>query len=168
VEAKRWQRPLDREDKSKASERGTPSSQMQRYLRIVEELSNGTLRWGILTNGRVWRLVSNSVLLQAEPFIEFDLGKLLQIKGCPTDLLDKRPDIFETNAQWHDHTLRLFMLLFGRAAFLVGDGHETFHALALREGKNWEAKVAKSLANTVFKDVFPALAEAIAKADPQR
>jgi hypothetical protein len=168
VEAKRWQRPLDREDKSKASERGTPSSQMQRYLRIVEELSNGTLRWGILTNGRVWRLVSNSVLLQAEPFIEIDLGKLLQINGCPTDLLDKRPDVFASDAEWHDHTLRLFMLLFGRAAFLVGDGHETFHALALREGKNWEAKVAKSLANTVFKHVFPQLADAIAKADPNR
>jgi hypothetical protein len=172
VEAKRWQRPLDREDKSKAvakgSELGTPSSQMQRYLRIVEELSGGTLRWGILTNGRVWRLVSNSVLLQAEPFIEIDLGKLLHIDGCPKDLLDKRPDVFMSDAGWHDHTLRLFMLLFGRAAFLIHENYETFHALALREGKNWEAKVAKSLANTVFKNVFPALADAIAIADPKR
>jgi hypothetical protein len=45
---------------------------------------------------------------------------------------------------------------------------ETFHQLALREGAKWEAKVARSLSEKVFGDVFPTLADALAKADPAR
>jgi hypothetical protein len=59
-------------------------------------------------------------------------------------------------------------LLFGREAFVPGDAGETFHAVALREGKFWETKVAKTLSATVFEKVFPALADALAKADPNR
>lgn len=44
VEAKRWGRPLDREEKGRKGEDGTPSSQILRYLRRVEERTRGKLR----------------------------------------------------------------------------------------------------------------------------
>ena len=55
VESKRWLRPLDR--RSGGSGEGiAPSTQMLRYLRRVDDLTSGHLRWGILTNGARWRL----------------------------------------------------------------------------------------------------------------
>lgn len=56
VEAKRWRRPLDRGDATDHMDPGTPSSQMLRYLSQVEVASDRAIRWGILTNGAVWRL----------------------------------------------------------------------------------------------------------------
>lgn len=55
VESKRWLRPLDR--RSGGREEGiAPSTQMLRYLRRMDDLTSGHLRWGILTNGARWRL----------------------------------------------------------------------------------------------------------------
>ena len=168
VEAKRWGRALDREEKARKDEAGTPSSQMLRYLRRVDDVTSGRLRWGVLTNGRVWRLYFQGALSVAEGFLEIDLGKALDLPGCGLDLLDKRPDAFADNAAWRDHAFRLFLMSFGREAFVPGDAGETFHTYALREGKFWEARVAKTLSATVFDNVFPALADALAKADASR
>ena len=55
VESKRWLRPLDRRSVQQGEE-NAPSTQMLRYLRRVDDLTNGKLRWGILTNGARWRL----------------------------------------------------------------------------------------------------------------
>ncbi len=168
VEAKRWGRALDREEKGRKGEEGTPSSQMLRYLRRVDGVTEGRLRWGMLTNGRVWRLYFQGALSVAEDFLEIDLGKALGVPGCDFDLLDKRPDAFADDRSWRDHALKLFVLLFRRSAFLPGEAGETFHALALREGRRWEAKVAKTLSDAVFVDIFPTLADAIVRADPTK
>ena len=162
VEAKRWERPLDRAGGN--AETGTPSSQMLRYLRRVEESTQGGLRWGILTNGRLWRLYFYSAQTIAD-YLEIDLGKALGLPDCPFDLLDKRPDVFSDDEGWRDHAMRLFALFFGREAFLPEAAGETFHQLALRQGKRWEAKVAQTLSRTVFGTVFPALTTALAAAD---
>jgi hypothetical protein len=50
VESKRWQRPLDRQS-GRRGEETAPSTQMLRYLRRVDDLTTGKLRWGMLTNG---------------------------------------------------------------------------------------------------------------------
>ena len=55
VESKRWLRPLDRRS-GKAGEETAPSTQMLRYLRRIDDLTTGALRWGILTSGARWRL----------------------------------------------------------------------------------------------------------------
>jgi hypothetical protein len=167
VETKRWGRALDREDKVRKGEDGTPSSQMLRYLRRADVVTQGKLRWGVLTNGRVWRLYFQGALSVAEDFLEIDLGKALDLRGCELDLLDKHSDVFKDDRAWRDHTFRLFLLLFGREAFLSDSAGETFHGLALREGKRWEAKVAKTLSSAIF-NVFQALADALAKSDPSR
>src|SRR5437588_807887 len=49
VEAKRWNRSLDRADAGQKAEEGVPSTQILRYLRRVDDVTNGGLRWGILT-----------------------------------------------------------------------------------------------------------------------
>lgn len=164
VEAKRWNRVLDREEARRKGEEGVPSTQMLRYLRRVDDVTKGGLRWGMLTNGRHWRLYYRGALSVAEDFLEIDLGKVFDLPGCETDLLDRRPEVFPDDAAWRAHTLKLFILLFGRAAFVPDHRQETFHQIALREGKQWEARVARDLSDTVFSYVFPALSQALAGA----
>jgi hypothetical protein len=168
VEAKRWNRVLDREESGRHAEDGVPSTQMLRYLRRVDDVTRGKLRWGILTNGRVWRLYWQGALSVAEDFLEIDLGKALDLPGCGLDLLDKRPDVFTDDARWRLHALKLFFAMFGPAAFLPGGDGQTFHDLARAEGRVWEARVAKDLSDVVFDRIFCLLADALAKADPLR
>lgn len=164
VEAKRWGRVLDRPD-GRRGDVGVPSTQMLRYLRRIDDITGGGLRWGILTNGRVWRLYFSGAVSVAEDFLEIDLGKALGTPGCDLDLLDRPPPGFADAAAWQSHVLKLFLLLFGRSAFLPRERGETFHQLALREGRQWEARVARDLSNVVFTRVFPLLADALARAD---
>jgi hypothetical protein len=169
VEAKRWGRVLDRETKGQKDEEGTPSSQMLRYLRRADDRTQGRLRWGILTNGRLWRLYFHAGTGTSENFLEIDLGMALGVAGCRPDMVDKAnmPAGLSEDA-WRAHVLRLFIVLFGRAAFLPDAAGENFHQVALREGRRWEEKVKKTLSEKVFGEVFPTLADALAKADPLR
>jgi hypothetical protein len=164
VEAKRWNRLLDRAEVRKGEE-GVPSTQMLRYLRRVDDVTYGGLRWGMLTNGRHWRLYFRGALSVAEDFLEIDLGKVLNLKGCEPDLLDKRPEIFKDDSAWRAHVLKLFVLIFGRVAFLPDHRGETFLQLALREGKQWESRVARDLSHVVFDRVFPMLCQALTVAN---
>ncbi|MBZ0148165.1 MAG: Eco57I restriction-modification methylase domain-containing protein, partial [Pseudorhodoplanes sp.] len=66
-----------------------------------------------------------------------------------------------------DHILRLFILMFGRPAFLPFEGTRTFHDTSREAGKSWEEKVTKDLSQLVFGDLFPKLVAAIAKHDPK-
>ncbi|MDA8383567.1 MAG: restriction endonuclease [Betaproteobacteria bacterium] len=169
VEAKRWGRVLDHETWGQKDEEGTPSSQMLRYLRRADDRTQGKLRWGILTNGRLWRLYFHAGTGTSENFLEVDLGMALQVAGCEPDIVDRAsvPEGF-TDEEWRAHAVRLFVVLFGRMAFLPDAAGESFHQLALREGRRWEEKVKKTLSEKVFGEVFPTLVHALAKADPLR
>jgi hypothetical protein len=159
VESKKWCRPLDRKD-GRADE-GVPSTQMLRYLNRVMVMSDGRILWGILTNGRHWRLYWQNARSQSEDFLELDLPAILGLTGFTDDLFAPAPD---ERAHW----LKVFLLIFGRDGFLpAGDGR-SFHQVALDEGKLWEEKVAEDLSNLVFDKVFPRLTAAIYQADPSR
>lgn len=80
VESKRWQRPLDRQS-GRRGEETAPSTQMLRYLRRVEDLTTGKLRWGILTNGARWRLYYQGARSVSEQFFGIDLAAVLAIPG---------------------------------------------------------------------------------------
>ena len=164
VESKRWNRPLDRPADARdrrAGEEGVPSAQILRYLRRADDITRGALRWGMLTNGRLWRLYWQGAVSVAEDFLEVDLGKVLALPGCEPDLLDPR-------GIEPDHALRLFLLLFGREAFIPSEQGRTFHAIALEQGRRWEEKVAHDLSRVVFDRVFPVLAAALARQDRAR
>src|SRR5205823_2912899 len=80
VESKRWNRPLDRRSDQR-DEVTAPSTQMLRYLRRVDDLTQGALRWGILTNGARWRLYYSGARSVSEQFFEIDLAAVLGVPG---------------------------------------------------------------------------------------
>ena len=159
VESKRWLRALDRAS-GQAGEETAPSTQMLRYLRRADDLTNGRLRWGILTNGRYWRLYWQGALSVSEQFFEIDLAAVLDLPGCNDGL-------FALDAAARRHWLKVFALMFRREAFLPDAADErTFHRRALDEGRFYQERVAKNLSGIVFEKVFPDLARAIAGAAP--
>ena len=139
AESKRLGRPLDTRGKS-----GSPHGQILRYLATADIASDGRIRWGILTDGRIWRLYDRRALPRASGYHEIDLSAALQAG-----------DGF--------HTLRAFRLLFGRPAFSPQHGSQTsFLEDAIAEGRRYEQQVAQDLSGTVFDEVYPALIRALA------
>ena len=55
-ESKRFGLALDQRDRTDGHRAGTPHGQMLRYLTTADVASEGRIRFGILTNGSVWRL----------------------------------------------------------------------------------------------------------------
>ena len=160
VESKRWLRPLDRRS-GRTGEETAPSTQMLRYLRRVDDLTTGALRWGILTNGAVWRLYYQGARSVSEQFFEVDLPAILDLPG-------HNDDLFALDAGERRHALKLFALVFRREAFLPGATDErTFHQRAIEEGRYYEKRVADNLAKLVFDQVFPELARAVAAEEPE-
>lgn len=158
VESKRWKRPLDRRS-SRRGEELAPSTQMLRYLRRVDDITTGKLRWGVLTNGGRWRLYYSGARSVSEQFFEIDLAALLEIDG-QGDLLAPR------SPEEKRHALRLFALIFRREAFLPSPTDQrTFHQRAIEEGKFYEERVANDLSDLVFTQLYPLLARSIAAAD---
>lgn len=158
LEAKRWLRPLDRGDGQDAFDPDAPSSQMLRYLSRVDVASDRAIKWGVLTNGAVWRLYWQDARSRSEEFFEIDLAAALGVKGVQHDIDDIAPA----------HALRLFQLFFSRSAFLPQSWDDTgrsFHAYALNEARLYEEKVSQDLGARVFEEIFPQLADALARGD---
>ena len=159
VESKRWLRPLDRRSGGRG-EGIAPSTQMLRYLRRVDDLTSGRLRWGILTNGARWRLYWQGARSVSEQFFEIDLAALLDLPG-------HNEGLFALTEPERRHGLKLFILFFRREAFLPGDADSrTLHQRALEEGRFHQERVASNLSDLVFGRVFPDLARAIAGEAP--
>ncbi|HEY0013098.1 MAG TPA: hypothetical protein VGB79_09635, partial [Allosphingosinicella sp.] len=156
VEAKAWAVQLDRS--GNAIGEGAPSTQILRYLSLVDVGSNGAIRFGMLTNGRVWRLYDVKARSRLEGFVELDLVEAVGLL-VPTE---------KPAADHADHVLRLFLWLFGRDAFVADAGGATRLTRAVADSRSFEARVTNALADTVFERVFPDLANALARADPQR
>jgi hypothetical protein len=160
VESKRWARPLDRQSGSRGEETA-PSTQMLRYLRRVDDLTSGALRWGILTNGARWRLYYQGARSVSENFFEIDLALLLTIPGHDGGL-------FAPDEDQRRHWLKVFALIFQRDAFVPATTEaRTFHQRAIEQGRFYEERVAASLSNLVFGHIFPTLAQAIAAKAPE-
>ena len=138
LEAKRWERRLDRGDRSDPLDPRTPSAQMLRYLSLAETISNGKIIWGILTNGRIWRLYYQRAISRIDGYVEFDL-------------LEAAKDFKE---------FKRFYLIFRKEAFIPAPWrpHTTFLELALEEGKRWEIRVSQTLKDKIFTEIFPAIA----------
>ncbi len=141
AESKRFGLPLDARE---GKQTGSPHAQILRYLATADINSDGRIRWGILTNGRVWRLYDRRALPRASGYYEVDLESARQAG-----------DGF--------HGLRAFRLLFGRPAFSPQHGAQTsFLEDALAEGRRYEEQVANDLSGAVFDEVYPALVRALA------
>ena len=144
-ESKRVGIPLDIRDQRDKVKAGTPHGQILRYLSTADSVADGRIRWGILTNGAVWRLYDHRARPRASGYFEADLAELLQ--------------------PGNEHDLRVFHLLFRRDSFTLKEGATTtFLEQALAEGKRYEQQVAQNLSGVVFESAFPKLVEALANA----
>ena len=142
-ESKRLGRSLDNREEGDKVQEGTPHGQILRYLSTADIVSEGNIRWGILTNGSVWRLYDQRARPRATGFFEIDLQGLLN----------------EDN----EDGLRTFFLLFRRDAFVLRQGATTtFLETALAEGRRYEEKVTQDLSSVVFDRVFPKVVTALA------
>ena len=102
AELKRFRRPLDTRGPGKGTQASSPHAQIIRYLRGADSVTDGDLRWGILTNGAVWRLYDQKTRPRATAYYEADLQALLTADD--------------------QDGLRTFHLLFRRSAFLRTPG----------------------------------------------
>lgn len=158
VESKRWLRPLDRRS-GRRGEETAPSTQMLRYLRRVDLMTTGKLRWGVLTNGAQWRLYHAGARSVSEEFFEIDLAAVLGLPGRDDELP-------ELSTETRRHWLKVFMLVFGRESFLPDAvDSRTFHQRAIVEGRFYREELTNNLAELVFEQTFPDIARAIAEAD---
>ncbi len=158
VESKRWQRPLDRGNGDR-SEATAPTSQLLRYLRRVDDLTSGSIRWGILTNGAVWRLYFQGARSVSDQFFELDLYQLIVSSEQEIDS--------QTRLSNREHWLRVFVVMFQKSSFATAQQDtKTFHFKAFQEGQYYEERVTKKLSEVVFKSVFPSLSKAIASSLP--
>ena len=143
-ESKRFGLPLDDRDRDDRGPTSSPHAQILRYLAAADINSDGRIRWGILTNGRVWRLYDRRALPRASGYYEVDLDAVLRLQDA--------------------HAIRAFRLLFGRPAFSPQHGAQTsFLEDAIAEGRRYEEQVANDLSGTVFDEVYPALIRALAE-----
>ena len=143
-ESKRFGLPLDARDATDKARSGTPHGQIRRYLSTADSVTDGRLRWGILTNGGVWRLYDNRARPRASGYFEADLAAILR--------------------SGNEDVLRMVYLLFRRESFTLQDGAQTsFLDAALAEGRRYEEQVARDLSNVVFDTVFPGLVSALAR-----
>ena len=148
AELKRFRRPLDARGTGKGTQASSPHAQILRYLATAENVTDGHLRWGILTNGSVWRLYDQKTRPRATAYYQADLQALLTADD--------------------EDGLRAFHLLFRRSAFRRRPGAAaTFLETALDQGRRYEQRVAQSLAGVVFERVFPRLLQALADATDQ-
>ena len=77
----------------------------------AETLSDRRIQWGILTNGRLWRLYYQGANSRPEQYLEIDLSRLVDVPAS-SDLLTERDEAMR------EHWLRVFALMFGRASFV--------------------------------------------------
>ena len=129
-DAKAWDRKLDR---PLAGGRGwdfaNPTFQIYYYL------AQTRCRWGILTNGRLWRLVPGAPQPDIQAYYEVDVPAALSSED-PSDLA-------------------YFWLVFRREAFVPGDDGKTF----LERVKAGSDEAAEKLREDVRKNVYEALVQ---------
>ena len=148
-ESKRFGLSLNDRDKDDKVQARTPHGQILRYLSTADVESESRIRWGILTNGRVWRLYDYRARPRASGYFEADLVELFK--------------------PGREEDLRVFHLLFRRESFARQQGATTtFLEAALAEGRRYEEEVAQDLSEVVFERVFPDFVQALAEASEAR
>jgi hypothetical protein len=157
LEAKKWNVPFDR----RVDRDIPPMSQLMAYLSRAEVQSNRRVRWGILTDGRKWRLSFMGASSLLTDFLEIDLAAALNVEGLDSDLFSPQSDAER------DQALKIFLLFFSADAFRPDINGRTLHDIAFDEGRFWEERVRKNLSDTIFNDVFPGLIRALKTADKQ-
>ena len=125
-DAKSWERPLDRAPRTDGKDRDLLSNKNPSY-QIAFYMQQSGLDWGILTNGRHWRLYHSSNAHRLDHYYEVDLPALLASKDSAAFLY--------------------FYAFFRRAAF---EQQPLGVAALLKESVDYALGVSESLKEQVF------------------
>ncbi len=140
ADAKYWNRPLDRQLKDSRDEftNANPSFQIVNYL-----VATG-VDWGILTNGKLWRLYYAGARSRIDTYFEVDLARVLESRDA--------------------RVFRYFYLFFRARAF-QRDPHTGQSFLeAVHEGSvNYGVELQKRLKDLIFERIFVHLATGFLK-----
>ena len=158
AEAKYWGRPLSRKD---ANGRDTWKTDNNPSHQMVSYLVGTRCPWGILTNGRTWRLYSREVSSTASEFYEVDLDAIFG-EDAPSHVGAGLPFAAANDTLLHKpaptDAFRRWWLFFRRAAFTPDSQGRTF-VRRIHEGSATYAKrVSDKLKELVFDEVMPEIA----------
>jgi len=128
-----WNRYLDGKDNVRDEERAEQNPGAQ----VVSLLEAGVASWGIVTNGKIWRLYSARAHSRATNYYEIDLEETLA-----------SPDPGEP--------FRYFYLFFRAAAFAPDP---TFLDRLMEESDAYARELGRRLKERVFEHIFPHFAE---------
>ena len=120
ADAKRWHASLDRREER----HGSPSAQIGYYL------YRANVPWGILTNGRVWRLYEREKSRAGGVFFEVDLAAIL-----------------ENDAR---ASFQYFHAFFRREAFVAEEPARSFVGSVLTGSRDYAAAVGEDLKESVY------------------
>ena len=126
-DAKKWSLNLDH----RAQGSGDPFTNQNPNYQIDFYIRNADKNWGILTNGRQWRLYHRQTSYRLDSFYEVDLAVLLSENG---DL----------------ETFRYFYCLFRRDAFIPDSSGASFLDLVLGESQQYAIGVSDDLKNRIY------------------
>ena len=140
VEAKYWDRPLNDTVKEDTLDSRDATAQLVKYLEDVHYHSDGKILWGILTNGKLWRLFYYRAASRSGNYYEVDLEEI--IRSGNTD------------------TFKYFYLFFARDAFVkdpqIG---KTWLDQHLEGSETYARVIGEKLKEKIFDHVFERLAE---------
>ncbi len=132
-EAKYWERDLDK--KRRGDLRDTAASAVSPSFQIARYLEATGVEWGVLTNGREWRLYWGRAADKQKRFYAVDL---LQVLNDP-------------------EAFKYFYLFFRKEAFQDG-AKPSFLRRAIEESEKYGLRVGERLKDVVFEEAFPSLA----------
>lgn len=139
-ETKYWARPMNDRDPSDPIDTSDATKQIVGYLRDVAEWTDGKTNWGLLTNGKLWRLFHRRADYTAENYVEIDLEAII------------RQDNFEA--------FKYFYALFSRDALVtdpaLGIPWLEFY---LKGSEDYSAAITQHLKELIFEEIFDGLAE---------
>jgi len=121
-EVKQWKVDLDKVSKNEYNISENPSLQIWTYLEDTEQ------KWGILSNGRIWRLYCKE--RRRDNYLEIDLLRL--IESNDTD------------------TFRFFYYFFRKDAFVKSKEGQAFLDRVLNESKEYAEKIGDDLKDNVY------------------
>lgn len=148
-ESKAWGKVLDT---GKADRDKNPHHQLQDYLSTLR------VRFGFLTNGRIWRMYDTDKITAKKTFIEFDLERLLTLE----DAAEKT------------RGLALFAFFFARDTYLqpVNAGQVSAIQQAITESADFALEVEENLKAVIYgyageDSLFEIMGRAIHLANPK-
>ena len=133
-DAKYWGRALD----IKLTDQKDTFTNINPSFQIVNYLVGANVDWGILTNGKLWRLYSQKVSSRSSTFYEVDLEDLI--------------------ASGDAERFLYFFLFFRKEAFLKDAQSKTFLEHVHESSTNYAAELSDSLKDKVFDRIFRQLA----------